>query len=109
MTYILLVGSEEDLRASRVLMTMLFTDIVGSTEHAMKVGDARWRQVLNEHEHLVRCEVEAAAGRVVDMIGDGSMSAFDAPARAIRCAKTLVAGARGLGFEIRAGDSYGSV
>jgi class 3 adenylate cyclase len=82
---------------------MLFTDIVGSTRQATELGDARWREVLDAHERQLRAGVEAAGGVVVEMIGDGSLSTFDGPARAIRCAESLVVGAREQGFEIRAG------
>ena len=77
-------------------MTVLFTDIVGSTEQAALLGDARWREVLVTHERMLRREVEAVGGRVVKLIGDGSLSTFDGPARAIRCAERICAAAREL-------------
>jgi class 3 adenylate cyclase/pimeloyl-ACP methyl ester carboxylesterase len=96
-------GTTDEPRSSRALMTVVLTDIVGSTEHAAHVGDTRWRQVLGDHERMVRAEVEAAGGHLVKFIGDGSLSTFDGPARGIRCAEKLVAGARELGLEARAG------
>ncbi len=87
----------------RVLLTVLFTDIVASTERAARVGDTRWRQLLADHERVVQGEIEAAGGRLVKMIGDGSLSTFDGPARAIRCAERIVAASRELELDIRAG------
>src|SRR5579884_2332325 len=86
-------GATLEVNPDRALMTVLFTDIVGSTEQAALMGDARWREVLLAHERLVRREVEAAGGRVVKLIGDGSLSTFDGPARAIRCAERICAAA----------------
>jgi class 3 adenylate cyclase len=96
-------GAARDVNSDRALMTVLFTDIVGSTEHAALLGDARWREVLVAHERMLRREVEAVGGRVVQLIGDGSLSAFDGPARAIRCAERICAAAAELDVEIRAG------
>ena len=86
-----------------MLLTVLFTDIVASTERAAQLGDARWRQLLADHERVVQAEVEAAGGRLVKLIGDGSLSTFDGPARAIRCAELIVAACRELDLDIRAG------
>jgi class 3 adenylate cyclase len=95
-------GAVRDLNPDRALMTVLFTDIVGSTEQAALVGDARWRQMLVAHERMLRREVDAAGGRVVKLIGDGSLSTFDGPARAIRCAERICAASEP-DVEIRAG------
>jgi class 3 adenylate cyclase len=84
-------GAVRDVNPDRALMTVLFTDIVGSTERAALVGDARWRELLVAHERMLRREVDAAGGRVVKLIGDGSLSTFDGPARAIRCAERICA------------------
>ncbi len=84
-------------------MTVLFTDIVGSTEQAALLGDARWREVLVSHERMLRREVEGVGGRLVKLIGDGSLSTFDGPARAIRCAERICAAAGELDLRIRAG------
>jgi class 3 adenylate cyclase/pimeloyl-ACP methyl ester carboxylesterase len=97
------LGQSRDVNPDRVLMTVLFTDIVASTERAALLGDARWREVLIAHERMLRREVEAVGGRVVQMIGDGSLSTFNGPARAIRCAERICAAAAELEVEIRAG------
>jgi len=91
----------------RVLATVLFTDIVGSTEQATKLGDRRWRELLERHHALVRSSLDRYQGREVDTAGDGFMATFDGPARAIRCASAAVAGVRSLGLEIRAGVHTG--
>jgi class 3 adenylate cyclase len=96
-------GEARHTNAQRALMTVLFTDVVGSTEHAAVLGDARWREVVVRHERMLRREVEAAGGRLVKMTGDGSLSTFDGPARAIRCAERICAAAGELELEIRAG------
>jgi class 3 adenylate cyclase/pimeloyl-ACP methyl ester carboxylesterase len=96
-------GTRHDADPDRALMTVLFTDIVGSTEHAAHLGDAGWREVLVAHEHRVRDEVQTAGGRLVKLTGDGSLSTFAGPARAIRCAERLCAARDELGVEIRAG------
>ena len=96
-------GAAGPLGADRALMTVLFTDIVNSTEQAAVLGDGRWREILAVHERRLRGEVEAIGGRVVKLVGDGSLSTFNGPARAIRCAERLCAAARELGLEIRAG------
>lgn len=96
-------GATADVAADRALMTVLFTDIVGSTEKATLLGDGRWREVLAAHERMLRREVERAGGRLVKLLGDGSLSTFDGPARAIRCAERICAAADELGVEIRAG------
>jgi class 3 adenylate cyclase len=97
-------GATRDVNPDRALMTVLFTDIVGSTEQAALLGDARWRELLVAHERLLRREIETAGdGRVVKLIGDGSLSTFDGPARAIRCAERICAAAGELDLRVRAG------
>jgi class 3 adenylate cyclase/pimeloyl-ACP methyl ester carboxylesterase len=91
----------------RVLATVLFTDIVGSTERAAAVGDRRWRELLEQHHAVVRRELDRHRGREVDTAGDGFMASFDGPARAIRCAAAVVDGVRPLGLEVRAGVHTG--
>ncbi len=100
-------GVAREMHADRALMTVLFTDIVGSTEQAALLGDARWRELLVAHERMLRREVEAASGRVVKLIGDGSLSTFGGPARAIRCAERICAVAGELDLRIRAGIHTG--
>ena len=90
-------------RLERVLATVLFTDIVGSTEHAERLGDTKWRELLDEHHALVRRQLQAFKGREVKTMGDGFLLAFDSPARAVQCARAIRDGVARLGLEIRAG------
>ena len=96
-------------RIDRVLTTVLFVDIVGSTERAAAVGDRTWRELLGEHHRLARAEVARHQGREVDTAGDGSFATFDGPARAVRCAQAIGAAARTIDLEIRAGVHTGEV
>jgi class 3 adenylate cyclase len=91
----------------RVLATVLFTDIVASTERATALGDRRWRDVLEQHHALVRRELARFRGRELDTAGDGFLATFDGPARAIRCAQAVAAALRPLAIEIRAGIHTG--
>jgi class 3 adenylate cyclase len=93
--------------ADRVLATLLFTDIVGSTERAAALGDRRWRDLLNAHDAAVRRELVRARGREIKTTGDGFLAAFDGPARAIRCAQAIGAAATKLGLAVRAGVHTG--
>ena len=95
--------------ADRVLATVLFTDIVGSTEKAVSLGDRRWREVLDRHEDLARRRIGEHGGRLVKTTGDGVLATFDGPARAIRCAEALRSGSEPLGLSIRAGIHTGEV
>jgi class 3 adenylate cyclase/alpha-beta hydrolase superfamily lysophospholipase len=96
-------GGWEDAEPDRTLATVLFTDIVDSTATAIKVGDRRWRALLERHHTLVRRELLRFRGREIDTAGDGFFATFDGPARAIRCACAIVDGMRELGLPIRAG------
>ena len=87
----------------RVLATVLFTDIVGSTEKMSELGDAGWRELLERHHAVVRGQLSRGRGREVDTAGDGFFAAFDGPARAVRCAKAIVYGVRELGIDVRSG------
>jgi class 3 adenylate cyclase len=98
-----LTGVRRGPEPDRVLATVLFTDIVGSTERAAKVGDRRWRDLLEEHNAVVRRALARFRGREVDTAGDGFLATFDGPARAIRCARAIVDEVRGLDLEVRAG------
>jgi pimeloyl-ACP methyl ester carboxylesterase len=98
-----LTGARPALEADRVLATVLFSDIVASTEHAAKVGDRRWREVLESYLALVRRELVRFRGREVNTTGDGMLASFDGPARAIRCACAIRAGVSQLRIEVRAG------
>jgi len=90
-----------------VLATLLFTDIVGSTERAAELGDRAWRELLERHHMLVRREVGRFRGEERDTAGDGFFATFDGPARAIRCAQAVVEGLRGLDLDVRAGVHTG--
>lgn len=99
----LVTGATIAQSTTRILATVLFTDIVGSTEKATAMGDGRWRGVLDRHESILRAHVDAHGGRVVKMLGDGALSVFDGPARAIRSAQGFVQAIGDLGIEVRAG------
>jgi class 3 adenylate cyclase len=96
-------------RGERALATVLFTDIVGSTDHARQVGDRRWAELLDIHDRLARELVGQLQGRLVKSTGDGILALFDRPGRAIRCATGLRDRLRGNGVEIRAGVHTGEV
>jgi pimeloyl-ACP methyl ester carboxylesterase len=102
-----LTGTRPVPEPDRVLATVLFTDIVGSTERAVELGDRRWRELLSTHDAAVRRELERFRGREVDTAGDGFLAAFDGPARAVRCALSAGDAVRQLGVEIRAGIHTG--
>lgn len=93
--------------SERVLATVMFTDIVASTERAAEVGDRRWADLLAAHHAVVRRELERFRGREVDTAGDGFFATFDGPARAIRCAVNAIVGLNELGIEVRAGIHTG--
>lgn len=104
-----LTGVRRGPEPDRVLATVLFTDIVGSTERAATLGDRRWRDLLEAHHGLIRRELDHNRGREVDTTGDGFLAVFDGPARAVRCAAASVGAVRELGLEIRAGVHTGEV
>lgn len=93
----------------RVLATVLFTDIVGSTERAVEVGDRRWREILDEHDATVRAQLERFRGQHVKDTGDGLLARFDGPARAVRCAQAILESLRHRGIEARAGVHAGEL
>jgi class 3 adenylate cyclase len=96
-------ASDTTREPDRVLATVLFTDIVGSTERMTELGDSGWRQLLERHHAAVRSELARSRGREIDTAGDGFFASFDGPARAVRCAKAIVDGVRELGIEVRSG------
>lgn len=98
-----LTGARAPIVSDRVLATVLFTDIVGSTERAAQMGDGSWRSLLESHDALVRAEVQRHRGRFVKSLGDGALAVFDGPSRAISSATAIRDGVRELGIEIRAG------
>jgi class 3 adenylate cyclase len=105
----LLVGSRGAHGAERALATILFTDIVGSTETAARLGDRRWRDLLESHDATVRRELAVHRGTEVKTMGDGFLATFDGPARAIRCAAAIHDGLRSSGVEVRSGIHSGEV
>jgi class 3 adenylate cyclase len=103
-----LTGSRPAHATDRVLATVLFTDIVGSTPRAVELGDARWRELLERHDELAETEVERFGGAIA-FTGDGLLASFEGPARAVRCAFALRDRLRMLGLEMRAGLHTGEV
>jgi class 3 adenylate cyclase len=91
----------------RVLATILFTDIVGSTEHLSRVGDREWRAILQRHHSITRIELERNGGREINTTGDGFLASFEQPGSAIRCAIAVVEAVREMGIEVRAGIHTG--
>ncbi|HSC74454.1 MAG TPA: adenylate/guanylate cyclase domain-containing protein [Gaiellaceae bacterium] len=104
-----LTGVREPEAPDRVVSTVLFTDIVGSTGRARDLGDRRWRDLVDRHHELVRRDLARFRGREIDTAGDGFFATFDGPARGIRSAKAIVDSVRTLGLEIRAGLHTGEV
>jgi pimeloyl-ACP methyl ester carboxylesterase/plasmid stabilization system protein ParE len=104
-----LTGVRSVPEPDRVLSTVMFTDIVGSTERAGELGDARWRELLETHQAAVRRELERFRGREVKTLGDGCLATFDGPARAIRCGQAIAEAARSLGLEERIGLHSGEI
>jgi pimeloyl-ACP methyl ester carboxylesterase len=102
-----LTGARPGRAPQRALATVLFTDIVASTERAAAAGDSRWRQILEEHDRIARERVEAERGRLVKSTGDGMLASFDGPGRAITAACKLRDQLSGLGLEIRSGIHTG--
>lgn len=98
-----LTGERPPVEIERILTTVLVTDIVGSTEHAVSVGDREWRTILDAHDRTVRGALRRFRGREVNTTGDGFLASFDGPARAIRCAQAIIDAVEPLGIELRAG------
>jgi len=104
-----LTGTRSEPEPDRVLATVMFTDICGSTEQAAALGDSRWRELLSAHHVAVRRELARFRGREVKTLGDGFLATFDGPARAIRCGQAIVGAARLVGHEVRVGVHSGEV
>jgi class 3 adenylate cyclase/alpha-beta hydrolase superfamily lysophospholipase len=104
-----LTGARHAPETDRVLATVLFTDIVGSTERASELGDRKWRELLDAHDNAVRRQLERFRGREVNTVGDGFVATFDGPGRAIQCACAIRGAVRALGMEVRVGVHTGEV
>ncbi len=98
-----LTGERHEPEPDRVLATVLFTDICGSTERAAELGDSAWRSLLERHDDLVRAEIARHRGKAVKSTGDGVLATFDGPARAIGAARSIEESVHRLGIQIRAG------
>ena len=98
-----LTGSRAPVEIDRVLATVLFTDIVGSTEKAAALGDSRWRKLLDDHHITIRRNLTRFRGREVKTTGDGILATFDGPARGVRCACAIAEEIHSLGIDVRAG------
>jgi len=104
-----LTGARSRPEPDRVLATVMFTDIVGSTGRLAALGDARWRELLSAHHAAVRRELTRFRGREVKTLGDGFLATFNGPARAIRCGRAIADSASSLGLEVRVGLHCGEV
>jgi pimeloyl-ACP methyl ester carboxylesterase len=104
-----LTGARRGPESTRLLATLLFTDIVGSTERVAQLGDEKWRELLEAHKVVLRQEIERFRGREVATAGDGFVATFDGPARAVRCALAARDAVSSLGLELRAGLHTGEI
>ena len=102
-----LTGARQGPEPDRVLATVLFTDLVGSTQQATRLGDRRWRNLLADHRAAVRRELQRFRGHEIVTTGDGFLETFDGPARAIRCACAIREAVRALGLPVRIGLHMG--
>jgi class 3 adenylate cyclase len=109
MTEEFITGKRRSGEAQRVLATVLFTDIVGSTRRAAKLGDAAWRELLDRHDRTLRQQIELFGGRLIETTGDGTLATFDSPGRAIDCAHALHEALAPLDLQIRAGLHIGEL
>jgi class 3 adenylate cyclase len=104
-----LTGTQLAPVLDRVLVTVLFTDIVGSTEHVAQVGDRLWRESLNRYDNSVQRQLDRFRGRLIKTTGDGTLATFDGPARAIECARAITQAVREFGLNVRAGLHTGEI
>jgi class 3 adenylate cyclase len=104
-----LTGTRVDDEADRVLATVMFTDVVGSTARAASLGDRRWTELLDAHDNAVRRELVAFRGHEVKTTGDGFLATFDGPARGIRCARAIRSAASALDLDVRVGLHTGEI
>jgi len=102
-------GSRGGSGAERILATVLFTDIVESTDRAAQLGDERWRDLLDRHDQSVRTQIERFRGHEVNTIGDGFVATFDSPGRAIECAAAIRENLKALDIDVRAGIHTGEI
>ncbi len=102
-------GAQEPVEPDRVLATVLFTDVVDSTQRAAAAGDMQWRSVIDAHFSMARSQIRRFRGREVKTLGDGILATFDGPARGVRCAQAIANSVKPLGIEIRAGLHTGEV
>jgi pimeloyl-ACP methyl ester carboxylesterase len=100
-------GARRGVDVDRVVASVVFTDIVGSTERVVELGDRRWRALLDQHDQLVRTELLRFNGREVKATGDGFMASFDGPARAVQCAYAIIDSVKAIGLDVRAGVHTG--
>ena len=104
-----LTGARPSVEHDRALATVLFTDVVGSTEMAAKLGDRRWRRLLEDHDATAGRELRAHRGKLIKSTGDGLLATFDRPAAAIRCTQSLRESLLRQGLQIRAGLHTGEI
>jgi class 3 adenylate cyclase len=103
------IGVAKPVTSDAVLATVLFPDIVGSTERGAAIGDREWRTIREEHDRVIRSELARYDGREIKTMGDGFLATFQGPARAVFCARAIVEHVRKLGIEVRAGLHTGEV
>jgi class 3 adenylate cyclase/alpha-beta hydrolase superfamily lysophospholipase len=106
---VFLTGTHGEVQPDRVLATVLFTDLVDSTRWAAELGDRRWRVLLDEHDQIVRREIDRFRGQEIKTLGDGFLATFDGPARAVRCASAVAEKMHVLGLEVRCGLHTGEI
>jgi class 3 adenylate cyclase len=104
-----LTGSRREIEADRVLATVMFTDIVESTKRAAQLGDRQWRSLVDDHDRMVREQLTRFRGCAIKTLGDGFLATFDGPARAVRCASSIVESVYSLGIDVRIGIHTGEV
>jgi class 3 adenylate cyclase/pimeloyl-ACP methyl ester carboxylesterase len=102
-----LTGTRPVAASDRILATVLFTDVAASTALVAEIGDRQWRSYLDQHDAMVRTQLDRFRGREINTTGDGFFATFDGPARAVRCAQAILDSARSLGIEVRAGVHVG--
>ncbi|MHB8439971.1 MAG: adenylate/guanylate cyclase domain-containing protein, partial [Acidimicrobiales bacterium] len=104
-----ITGHKARVEPDRVLAAIVFTDIVDSTGHAARLGDRRWRELLDHYDMVVQRELASHRGRQIKATGDGTLAIFDGPARAVRCAKAITDAVQEQGFTIRSGIHVGEI